>query len=190
MKINITELFNISNLLSLLRALLIIPFWYLLAHLSEGNNRTLTIALCIFAGITDILDGHLARKLNQITELGKIIDPLADKLCVAVIILQMYLTGLIDTTLFAFIVGRDFLIFVGGIFVSNKLGKVLPSNLLGKLTVLIVCFYILYLLFGLPLNTWYHQIFYAIIIVMLFASFIAYLVRAVEFIRSGRNELI
>ncbi|NUN08539.1 MAG: CDP-alcohol phosphatidyltransferase family protein [Ignavibacteriaceae bacterium] len=167
-----------------------IPFWYLLAHIDEGSNRTIMIVLCLLAGVTDILDGYLARKLNQITELGKVIDPLADKICVAIIILQMYLTGMIDATLFYMIVGRDSLIFIGGVFVSKKLGKVLPSNLMGKLTVLIVCFYILYVLFGLSKDTMLHQGFYVIIILMLIISFIAYFIRAIEFLRSKRNESV
>ncbi len=190
MNINYKEIYTYSNLLSLFRLFLAVPFWYLLANLDSGNNRTYSILLCLFAGVTDLLDGHLARRFNQVTEFGKIIDPLADKVCVAIIILQLYLTSQLDTLLLAFILGRDALIFIGGIIVSNKLGKVLPSNLLGKLTVLSVCFYILYLLFGFSKESSVHTVFYYGIIAMLIASFIAYVIRAVEFIRSGKHESV
>ena len=50
--------------------------------------------------ITDMLDGYLARKFNEVTELGKIIDPLADKIAIGVIILKLYLIGIIPRVLF------------------------------------------------------------------------------------------
>ncbi len=190
MKIKIKEIYTYSNLLSLFRLFLAVPFWILLSNIDYGQNRIYTILLCLFAGVTDLLDGYLARRFNQITEFGKIIDPLADKVCVATIILQMYLTGMLDSVLLGFILGRDALIFVGGIIVTNKIGKVLPSNMLGKLTVLSVCFYILFLLFGFSKETVYHQILYFGIIGMIIISFFAYLIRAIEFIKSGKNESV
>jgi len=187
-KINFKEIYTYSNLLSLFRLFLAIPFWYLLANLDSGHNRAFTIILCLFAGFTDVLDGYLARKFNQITEFGKIIDPLADKICVAIIILQMYLTGMLDTLMLSFIIGRDLLIFLGGMYVSTKIQKVLPSNMLGKLTVLTICFYILYMLFGLPKEILFHKVFYYGILLLLVVSFIGYLVRATEAIRLAKNE--
>jgi Phosphatidylglycerophosphate synthase len=47
----------------------------------------------LFAASTDMLDGYLARKLNQVTEVGKIIDPLADKAAMALIVIKLYLIG-------------------------------------------------------------------------------------------------
>lgn len=68
--------FSIPNLLSLLR-LLIIPFIF---YFYLKGNLWVAAALVILSGITDALDGYLARHLNQITPLGKVLDPIADKL--------------------------------------------------------------------------------------------------------------
>ncbi|MCK7524307.1 MAG: CDP-alcohol phosphatidyltransferase family protein [Ignavibacteriales bacterium] len=57
---------------------------------------------CVFAATTDMLDGYLARKLNQVTEVGKIIDPLADKAAMAVIVVKLFLIGEISTFLFLY----------------------------------------------------------------------------------------
>ncbi len=76
------KIFNASNSLSFLRLLLVIPAWIAFSNFDKTSRYTVA-AIGIFAAITDILDGYLARKLNQITEFGKIIDPLADKVLVS-----------------------------------------------------------------------------------------------------------
>ncbi|MFN3694503.1 MAG: CDP-alcohol phosphatidyltransferase family protein, partial [Ignavibacterium sp.] len=74
MKINSKEFLTVSNLLSLLRLLLAIPIWILFDYYNSVYSvKYWLFALCIFAAVTDILDGFLARKLNQVTEAGKII---------------------------------------------------------------------------------------------------------------------
>ena len=111
--------------------------------LDAGNNRIWAFTLCMIGYISDVLDGFLARKLNQVSELGKIIDPLADKICIVTIIVILFITDQISTLFFAVIVLRDLIIFLGGIYVSKKIDKVLPSNLLGKITVFSIGLYIL-----------------------------------------------
>ena len=79
------------------------------------------------------------------------------------------------------------MIFTGGIFVSKKIGKVLPSNLLGKLTVLVIGFFIIAVVAGLePANLLYKLLFY-ISIIMSFGSVIGYALRAYEKIK-WKNE--
>lgn len=183
MIINIKDIFTISNLLSLLRVFLAIPFWYLFGNLGENNFRYYAIALCLFAALTDILDGFLARKLNQVTEFGKIIDPLADKICVSVIILQLYLQKEIDSTFFYLVIGRDLLIFIAGYIISQKIKKVLPSNLLGKITVIVICLFILSILFQVPYYSYFYKGLYFGSILLIFSSLIGYSLRAYEFIK-------
>jgi phosphatidylglycerophosphate synthase len=65
--------------------------WFLLDNYESQSVRYITFALCVFAAATDMLDGYLARKLNQVTEVGKIIDPLADKAAMAVVVIKLFL---------------------------------------------------------------------------------------------------
>lgn len=177
----IKELFQISNLLSLLRIFLAVPFWLLMEESVYPDNRMILIGLCFFAALTDVLDGHLARKLNQITELGKIIDPLADKICVAAIVIKLYMLGEIPFIFVAIIVGRDVLILIVALFLSKKINKVLPSNILGKLAVVVICLYIIVVLYGVPqVHPVYLTMYYASM-VLVFVSAFGYAIRAKEF---------
>ncbi len=124
------EWFLISNIFSLLRIVLIAPVVILLV-----NEQTITaLIIGAIAGFTDFLDGYFARKLNQVTELGKILDPIADKLFLGAIALTIMLQEIIPFWFFAALVLRDALILIGGIYAKKKLNFVLPSNFEGKAT--------------------------------------------------------
>ncbi len=86
--IKFKEINTTSNYLSLLRLLLAIPFWIMLDNFIE--LRYILFTLAVFGALTDILDGYFARKFNQVTEFGKIIDPLADKVCIGIIITKLF----------------------------------------------------------------------------------------------------
>ena len=182
MKISHKDIFTISNGISLLRFLLVIPFWILLDHIEVQSVRYITFGLCLFAAATDILDGYLARKLNQVTEVGKIIDPLADKSAMALIVIKLYIIGEIPSFFFFAVIFRDLLIFLGGIYVTRKIGKVLPSNYLGKITVLVIGIVILFILIGISKDHFIFIAIYYLSVLLIFASLIAYFIRAKEFL--------
>lgn len=75
---------NLPNKLTFLRLILAVPFIYFLQFSDEGGFTYRAIAFVIFviASLTDFFDGYLARKHNLITDFGKIMDPLADKVLV------------------------------------------------------------------------------------------------------------
>lgn len=186
MKINKKEIFNSSNILSTLRLLLAIPFIILFEYWEQPGIKQVIIYLVVFAGITDILDGYLARKLNQITEFGKIIDPLADKIAMAAVLIGILSNKLLPFYYFILIICRDLLILLGGIFIAKKTGFILPSNIIGKITVIIIGIVILLALFGLNSNNLIYEIIYYLSIVMIFLSLIVYINRGIKFYRIGR----
>ncbi len=129
--IRASEILQPANLLSLSRILLIPFIGY---YLWRGDNEATLISalLLIVAGITDALDGFVARRLNQISRLGMVLDPLADKiLAVALVIMLIFFRGF-PLWLAAVIVGRDLLILVAGIVLLKGRDVVVPSNLTGK----------------------------------------------------------
>jgi CDP-diacylglycerol--glycerol-3-phosphate 3-phosphatidyltransferase len=172
------DIFNASNLLSFIRLLLVIPAWFAFKNFDEPFYRYSVAAIGIFASITDILDGYLARKFNQITEFGKIIDPLADKVLIAFVVINLFLLKEIPEYYFYLIIGRDLLILIGGIIVTKKIGKVLPSDYLGKATVLSISFVLLMILLNANNESIPFLSLYYISILLIITSFVNYLLKA------------
>ncbi len=184
MKINYKEIMGASNLISVSRMLLVIPTAYFLSQINKVESyRIIVILFFVGAYITDLLDGFVARKLNQITEMGKIIDPLADKIFVMMIVFQLFWMGEIPAYYFWIIILRDIIIFTGGIYVSKVIGKVLPSNLLGKITVASIAAFLVGTVGGASQVEWLYNYLLYQSIFLSFASVLGYGVRAYENIK-------
>jgi len=181
---------TISNALSLLRLLLAIPFWFLLNDFHSPETKVWLIIVGVIGAFTDWADGFFARQFNQVTELGKIIDPLADKICMAVLIYKLYLIGEIQQSLFFILIGRDVLIFLSGIFLTKYLGKVLPSNFLGKITVTVIAIFVFMIFFEVSKNSAVYVFTSYLIISLSIISLFAYAIRASDFIKKKKNEHI
>ncbi len=128
--------------------MLIIPTIIFLSwETTEGNYLALVIVF--LAGLTDYLDGFFARKFNQVSEFGKIIDPVADKCCAIFVLgyLAFYRENPIPLWFFGILLSRDLGIVIASIFVMGKKKIIISSNMIGKITVnifaLVVIFYIL-----------------------------------------------
>lgn len=179
--VNWKEIHTKSNYLSLFRLFLFIPIMFLILNQNENNYFNLyAFGICILAYITDILDGFLARKYNEITEMGKIIDPLADKVFIIFAVFSLYYIGSIPTFYFLVIILRDLFILTGGIIVSKKLGKVLPSDYVGKGTVLFIGFFLLAVLLRLDQTSTIYSLLYYISLILSFISVINYCIRAIK----------
>ena len=174
-----SKIFNVSNSLSFIRLLLVIPAWFAFNDFTQFARYSVA-AIGVIATITDILDGYLARKLNQITEFGKVIDPLADKVLIVFVVLNLFLLGEIPDHYFYMIVSRDALILMGGLIVAKKIGKVLPSDYIGKATVLAIAFFLLMILLNVDSQSLPYLILYYLSIVLIFASFANYLIKAAK----------
>jgi len=147
------EFFLIPNVLSFLRIFLIIPVSYFFLNDFE-NSRYIIAAFIIIIWITDIADGFIARHFNMVSETGKIIDPLADKIVVSVIALLVYYRDLLPLWFLIVIISRDLIILFFGLILKKKKGKVLMSNYPGKAAVLSIG---LVLLFSILNNELFNQ---------------------------------
>lgn len=129
-----SDFLTLSNLLSLARIFLAIPIYI---FISKSNTELLLLFIAL-AIITDYLDGYFARKFNQITELGKILDPFADKVCTTVGFVALTIYQAFPFWLTALIILRDVFILLGSLFIFKKKKFVTPSNLPGKFTVFFI----------------------------------------------------
>ena len=179
------ETFTVSNFLSFARLLLAIPLWFLLDDIESVNDKVIFVILAIIAIITDFLDGYFARRKNEITEVGKILDPIADKIVVGVVVVKLFITGRIAEYFFFIIIGRDILIFLGGILLSSKLGKVLPSNMLGKITVTVLALLLMLIVLNFERSNLFFQTLYYSTLILIVVSFVAYVIRAIEFVNKN-----
>lgn len=188
-KKSFTNLNTIPNYISIFRLLLAIPFYFLLQNIqNDFNYRYYTLALIVIASASDILDGFIARKTNKISEFGKIIDPLADKVLIILIVTQLYLMNEIIGLYFWIILARDVIIFLGGIFVSSKIGKVLPSNFIGKITVISIGIFIILTIAQVSQYSFYYHTFFYLSIILSIISIITYGLRSYEAIKWKKNE--
>jgi len=131
------EFFTPSNLLSISRALLAIPFVFVMLS-SLPTARFWGACIIVVAALTDKFDGLLARKFGYETEWGRILDPLADKVAVAAAALVLLKLGDIPLWFVMVLIVRDTLIFLGGLYLKARNGVVLGSNLAGKWAVGII----------------------------------------------------
>jgi phosphatidylglycerophosphate synthase len=129
-----------SNLISLTRVLVVAPIIYL--HVHNGREITWPILVLIGYGVfSDYLDGLIARCRNEISELGKILDPIADKLAAFFLFLYTVTIGWIPVWYFVLGVIRDLLIMTGSGIIKRRRGKVAMSIMSGKISVNIMTFY-------------------------------------------------
>ncbi len=118
-------------MISIFRALLAFPIIYLL----KIEEMELALIVMLVAMLTDLLDGWLARINNQITELGKMLDPLADKIVIFSVMIFMVLKNIIPLWFLIFLIGRDFIISILGMYMLNR-RKVSPmANKMGKVSI-------------------------------------------------------
>lgn len=125
------DLGKIPNLITLGRLLFLIPAAFFLAQPGTAGRLWCLFWLGLAVG-SDYFDGYFARKLNQITPLGLILDPLSDKIMAATLVALLIPYRDFPIWLAAVIVGRDLLIAAGGLLIRRRLGYTLPSNLAGK----------------------------------------------------------
>lgn len=164
MKINIRDITKIPNLLSLLRIILIPVFvivflWengeirYNIDIGEEANGYVIAAAIVVLSGLTDAADGFIARRFNMITDLGKVLDPFADKLTQAAVVVCLFFRYKeiweLIAVLLALIVVKEITMLVMGMLFLKKGQDLGGAKWFGKLATIV--FYVLVIiLLGAP----------------------------------------
>lgn len=128
---------NIPNFLSLFR-LVLVPCFAVIFMSSLEHASLLAGIIFVLAAVTDAADGYIARKYKKITKIGRILDPLADKLLQLTAISCLALKSIIPMVFFIIFVAKEALMILGGMLMVNKMNDVMPSNLLGKILTTLV----------------------------------------------------
>ncbi len=113
---NKKDLFTIPNILTYIRFILIVPFAYYFLY-----DNYVPAVICIgVSGLTDCFDGMIARRFNQVTSLGKILDPIADKFTLLAVVICMVIKVPIVLPVLITLLLKDVIMLLGGIDLINK----------------------------------------------------------------------
>ncbi|NBD26740.1 CDP-alcohol phosphatidyltransferase family protein [Paenibacillus glycinis] len=159
---------NVPNMLTMLRFALI-PVYVAIYASDSTNHMKWAFLVVVVAGLTDVLDGYLARKYGQVTMVGSMLDPLADKMMMIAVILSLLITGHIPWSAGAAIFVRDAGMIVGSAYFHFRGKKTVPANWMGKLTTMLYYLAIFFIFFEMP---WARTYLWGVIAFSFITSFI------------------
>lgn len=172
---------NLPNLITLFRFALI-PI-YLAVFFSEIPGRMQwAFGVLLLAGLTDVVDGYLARRNHQVTEMGSMLDPLADKMMMLAVFLSLLIAERISLGAALAIFIRDFGMIVGSAIFHIRGKRTVPANKMGKLTTFLFYVALFLLMFEQPIA---EQFLWAVIMF----SFLTLLVYIVQFKQLNQRTL-
>lgn len=128
---------NLPNKLTVLRMVLIpfVMFFYLANFIPYGIGKIVALVIFIIAALTDLLDGKIARKYNLVTNFGKFLDPIADKLLTSAVLFMLMTDGVIPAPygviVVTIIIAREFMVSALRLMAASK-GVVLAADIWGK----------------------------------------------------------
>ena len=177
---------NLPNKLTLLRVVLI-PVFVVLLLLEGGQNDTLRIAALIvfcFASFTDFLDGQIARRNNLVTNFGKFMDPLADKLLVCSALICMIELGQLPSWYVITVIAREFII-SGFRLVAADNGIVIAASWWGKFKTTFQMLTVILLILNIPALHTVTMIIAGIAFVLTLVSLLDYIAKNYKVITEG-----
>lgn len=141
---------HLPNLITCIRFFLI-PVYFLAFFSHSPYSMGWALTVLLLAGLTDIVDGYLARKYHWVSEVGKLLDPLADKLTMLSVILSFIIDGRISWLAAALLILRDAAMIVVSLIFHLRGKKTMPANVWGKATTVLYYITLVALMFSLPL---------------------------------------
>lgn len=176
---------NLANKLTILRVILIPVFLVILLSplVPEPMNRYVAVIIFIVASLTDFLDGYIARSQNMVTNFGKFMDPLADKLLVCSALISMVELGDLSAWVVVVIISREFAI-TGFRTLAMEANIVIAAAWSGKIKTTIQMIMIIFVL--LPLHG---TGIYFIEKVLIFLALVFTILSAIEYLTKNKQVL-
>ena len=175
---------NLPNKLTILRVCMI-PFFvfFMLAPYFEGYGNYIAVAIFIVASLTDLLDGKIARKYNLVTNFGKFMDPLADKLLVCAALICLVETGQLASWIVIVIISREFII-SGFRLIASDNGVVIAASYWGKFKTVFQMLMVIVLIINFP-----HPVFRILGTILVYVSLILTVVSLVDYVVKNKDVL-
>ena len=177
---------NLPNRLTILRTLMIPVFLFFLLTDYAGNcSKWIAVIVFILASLTDFLDGHIARKYNLVTNFGKFMDPLADKLLVCSALICMIELRQLPAWMVIIIISREFII-SGFRLVASDNGVVIAASYWGKFKTTFQMIGVVLLIFNIPALSTLTTIIVWIALALTVISLVDYIVKNVGVLTEGK----
>ena len=176
---------NLPNKLTIIRVCMI-PFFVALLF-DHGNNYTMRIVanvLFIAASLTDLFDGKIARKYNLVTNFGKFMDPLADKLLVCSALICLIELGQLPAWVVIIIISREFII-SGFRLVAADNGVVIAASYWGKFKTTFQMAAVILMIFNIPALTLVTNIVVVIAVALTIISLVDYVAKNIKILTEG-----
>ncbi len=177
---------NLPNKLTIIRVCLI-PFFVAALLFDHGNNYTMRIVanvLFIVASLTDLFDGKIARKYNLVTNFGKFMDPLADKLLVCSALICLIELGQLPAWVVIIIISREFII-SGFRLVPADNGVVIAASYWGKFKTTFQMAAVILMIFNIPALTLVTNIVVVIAVALTIISLVDYVAKNIKILTEG-----
>ncbi|MCP4228760.1 MAG: hypothetical protein GY771_01245 [bacterium] len=172
------------NLVTVSRLLIALPGFYLMWI---GGNKLVILGIFAVVFLSDLLDGYLARKLDQFSEVGKMLDPLIDKIitaaCGAILILSPHYY--LPIWIAAVVIGKDVILVLSGSLILGKRAKAIPANIWGKIAVVLASMGGVAAFLGIP--NLYITVLFIVIAIGQVVALVSYISGAVKILRSETN---
>lgn len=166
------DVMNIPNILTVFR-LILIPVFIIIFFSKNPNSLLYSIIIFLIAGLTDFLDGYLARRYKLTTRVGAVLDPLADKLMLITVLTCLVIKTYIPIWVLVIIAAKEVFMIFCGIFLYKK-GTIIASNLFGKASTIFFYISIFILVFSEDIGIYLLYISVCTALVALVNYFIAY----------------
>ena len=172
---------NLPNKLTCLRVIMI-PFciFFLMTELVPGS-RIIALVIFLAASFTDYLDGHIARSRNLVTNFGKFMDPLADKLLVCSVLICFVQLGMLPAWMVIIIIAREFII-SGFRLIASDAGIVIAASWWGKTKTVTQMALIIVMMLGIPALR-------ILEVILMWAALILTVVSLVDYIAKNKQVL-
>ena len=144
---------SIPNMLTISR-LVFLPFVVYFLRVETLKTDILALVFMVLSGATDYFDGYVARKYGQKSDVGRLLDPLIDKISINVVMLSLAAHKGLPYWYVFILIGRDLVILLSGIFVISRKRTIMESNTLGKYTVFLFALVIITFTLELGVIRW------------------------------------
>jgi len=178
---------NLPNLLSLLR-LCMVPIFVLSFFSKLEGSDYVALTVFILAALTDMLDGMIARRQNKITTLGKVLDPLGDKLMALCVLTCLTIDGRIPLWAVIVLLVKEIIMGIGGFYIYRKSRFMPPSNYFGKTSTVVLFIACVILIAFKDLPEPWPLVIISIAIATTIVAFVNYLIVFIKLLRNNQRS--